>query len=91
MSRYHLNRFLFDLKMKPDTLDRARVDLDKALSDYDLTAEEVAAIKARDPRPVAAAGRSRDAVALPDAARPGVRRQHLLDAEVTVRRRAASG
>lgn len=50
MSRYHLNRFLFDLKMKPDALSRARTDLDNALSDYDLSAEEVAALKSRDPR-----------------------------------------
>ncbi len=50
MSRYHLNRFLFDLKMKPDTLSRALVDLDGALSGYDLSAEEIAAIKTRDPR-----------------------------------------
>ena len=50
MSRYHLNRFLFDLKMKPDTLNRALVDLDGALSGYDLSAEEIAAIKTRDPR-----------------------------------------
>ena len=50
MSRYHLNRFLFDLKMKPATLDHARVDLEKALSDYDLSADEIAAIKTRDPR-----------------------------------------
>ena len=26
MSRYHLNRFLFDLKMKPDTLSQALAD-----------------------------------------------------------------
>ncbi len=50
MSRYHLNRFLFDLKMKPDTLSRALADLDGALSAYDLSAEEIAAIKTRDPR-----------------------------------------
>ena len=43
MSRYHLNRFLFDLKMKPATLDGA-------LSDYDLSAEEIAAVKSGDPR-----------------------------------------
>ena len=50
MSRYHLNRFLFDLKMKPATLDQARADLDQALSEYDLSAEEVAAVKSGDPR-----------------------------------------
>ncbi len=50
MSRYHLNRFLFDLKMKPDTLSRARTDLEKTLSDYELSAEEAAAIRMRDPR-----------------------------------------
>ena len=50
MSRYHLNRFLFDLKMKPGAVDRARSDLDTALSGYDLSDEEVAAVKTRDPR-----------------------------------------
>ncbi len=50
MSRYHLNRFLFDLKMKPATLEQARADLDGALSGYDLSAEEIAAVKTGDPR-----------------------------------------
>ncbi len=50
MSRYHLNRFLFDLKMKPGAVDQARSDLDTALSGYDLSDEEVAALKTRDPR-----------------------------------------
>lgn len=50
MSRYHLNRFLFDLKMKPGAVDQARSDLDTALSGYDLSDEEIAALKTRDPR-----------------------------------------
>ncbi|MDE0028341.1 MAG: hypothetical protein OXU42_02925 [Deltaproteobacteria bacterium] len=50
MSRYHLNRFLFDLKMKPGAVDQAKSDLDTALSGYDLSDEEVAALKTRDPR-----------------------------------------
>ncbi len=50
MSRYHLNRFLFDLKMKPGAVDQARSDLDAALSGYDLSDEEAAAVKTRDPR-----------------------------------------
>lgn len=50
MSRYHLNRFLFDLKMKPGAVDHARSDLDTALSGYDLSDEEIAALKTRDPR-----------------------------------------
>ncbi|MCY4488564.1 MAG: hypothetical protein OXF11_15840 [Deltaproteobacteria bacterium] len=50
MSRYHLNRFLFDLKMKPGAVDQARSDLDTALSGYDLSDEEVAAVRTRDPR-----------------------------------------
>lgn len=59
MSRYQLNRFLFDLKMDPGALDRARTDLEEALSGYDLDAEEVAAIKSGDPkrlRPLGAHG-----------------------------------
>ena len=43
MSRYHLNRFLFDLKMKTGYPEQALADLDRALSDYDLSAEEIAA------------------------------------------------
>lgn len=50
MSRYHLNRFLFDLKMKPGAVDQAKSDLDTALSGYDLSGEEIAAVKTRDPR-----------------------------------------
>jgi len=50
MSRYHLNRFLFDLKMKPGAVDQAKSDLDTALSGYDLSDEEIAALKTRDPR-----------------------------------------
>ena len=59
MSRYQLNRFLFDLKMDPGALDRARTDLEEALSGYDLDPEEVAAIKSGDPkrlRPLGAHG-----------------------------------
>ena len=50
MSRYHLNRFLFDLKMKPGAVEQAKSDLDVVLSGYDLSDEEVAAVKTRDPR-----------------------------------------
>lgn len=59
MSRYHLNRFLFDLKMKPGAVDQARCDLDTTLSGYDLDDQEIAAVKTRDPkqlRPLGAHG-----------------------------------
>jgi hypothetical protein len=50
MSSYHLNRFLFDLKMNEATLRQAKADLSAALSPYDLTPEEKNALSARDPR-----------------------------------------
>jgi hypothetical protein len=50
MSSYHLNRFLFDLKMNEQTLKQAAADLDRAINCYELTAEEREALKAGDPR-----------------------------------------
>jgi hypothetical protein len=50
MSSYHLNRFLFDLKMDGEAYERATSDLDRALGRYELSAEETAAIKQGDPR-----------------------------------------
>jgi hypothetical protein len=50
MSSYHLNRFLFDLKMKPDALKQAEGNLADALNRYELSAEERDALKAGDPR-----------------------------------------
>ncbi len=50
MSSYHLNRFLFDLKMNEATLKQARPDLSAAMSPYDLSPEEKDALSARDPK-----------------------------------------
>ena len=50
MSSYHLNRFLFDLKMNGQTLRQAESNLDGAMSPYELTVEEREALKAGDPR-----------------------------------------
>jgi hypothetical protein len=50
MSSYHLNRFLFDLKMDGEAYERATGDLDRALRRYELSAEEAEAIKQGDPR-----------------------------------------
>ena len=50
MSSYHLNRFLFDLKMDAEAYERATSDVDRALGRYELTAEEKEAIKQGDPR-----------------------------------------
>lgn len=50
MSSYHLNRFLFDLKMSPDVLQQAEAGLDGALGRYELSAEEKDALKIGDPR-----------------------------------------
>jgi hypothetical protein len=50
MSRYHLNRFLFDLKMNESLLQRAMGDLNAVMSEYDLTPEEKEALSSGDPR-----------------------------------------
>jgi len=50
VSSYHLNRFLFDLKMNEATLKQARADLSAAMSPYDLSPEEKDALSARDPK-----------------------------------------
>lgn len=50
MSRYHLSRFLFDLKMNERVLQRALADLNEAMADYDLTEEEKNALRGGDPR-----------------------------------------
>lgn len=50
MSRYELNRFLFDLKMNPQVFQRAAADLEEAFAAYDLSPEEKEALRAGDPR-----------------------------------------
>ncbi len=50
MSSYDLSRFLFDLKMNDRVLQKARINLEEALADYVLTAEEKEALRAGDPR-----------------------------------------
>jgi len=50
MSSYHLNRFLFDLKMNGGVLKHAAADLNAAIGQYELTSEEREALKAGDPR-----------------------------------------
>jgi hypothetical protein len=50
MSSYHLNRFLFDLKMNNSMLERASVSLQSVMNEYDLTAEEKEALSSGDPR-----------------------------------------
>ncbi len=50
MSSYHLNRFLFDLKMNESVLKRAAENLESAMAEYDLSAEEKQALRAGDPR-----------------------------------------
>ncbi len=50
MSCYHLSRFLFDLKMNHNLVERASTDLDAAMRDYDLSAEEKDALRSGDPR-----------------------------------------
>ncbi|HZA54037.1 MAG TPA: hypothetical protein VE616_07295 [Candidatus Udaeobacter sp.] len=50
MSSYHLNRFLFDLKMNESVLKRASADLQSTMNEYDLTSEEKDALQSGDPR-----------------------------------------
>ena len=50
MSSYHLNRFLFDLKMNQGVFQQALADLKEAMNQYDLTPEEKDALAAGDPR-----------------------------------------
>ncbi len=50
MSSYHLNRFLFDLKMNEGVLKRASSSVQEAVQEYDLTEEEKEAVQSRDPR-----------------------------------------
>ena len=50
MSSYHLNRFLFDLKMNEATLRQAKADLSAALSPYDLSPEEKDALRNLNPK-----------------------------------------
>jgi hypothetical protein len=50
MSSYHLNRFLFDLKMNEAIFQQALNNLSEATSRYDLTVEEKQALVAGDPR-----------------------------------------
>ena len=56
MSRYHLNRFLFDLKMDPSSLEQAQSDLGKAVARYELSAEETEALRSKDPKQLRALG-----------------------------------
>jgi hypothetical protein len=50
MSCYELSRFLFDIKMNETFFEKAANDLQSAMSDYALTAEEKDAIRSGDPR-----------------------------------------
>ena len=50
MSSYHLNRFLFDLKMDESVLRRAVGNLQETVKKYELTEEEREAVHSRDPR-----------------------------------------
>ena len=50
MSSYHLNRFLFDLKLNEQSYKQALANLDGALNSYELNTEEKQALKDGDPR-----------------------------------------
>jgi hypothetical protein len=50
MSSYELNRLLFDLKMRNETLLKAQSDLNALMDEYKLSAEERDALRSGDPR-----------------------------------------
>ena len=50
MSRYHLNRLLYDLKMDERIHVEAEADLDAVMARYELSEAERAAVRSRDPR-----------------------------------------
>jgi hypothetical protein len=50
MSSYHLNRFLFDLKMNESVFKQGLANLNEAMDQYDLSPEEREALSAGDPR-----------------------------------------
>ena len=52
MSRYHLNRLLYDLKMDEALCAEAEADLDRVMARYALSEAERAALRSRDPRAV---------------------------------------
>ena len=56
MSAYELNRLLFDLKMHDDLTELLDRDADAVLQRYELTLDEIDAIRAQDPRRVRALG-----------------------------------
>ena len=56
MSSYHLNRFLFDLKMNESVFKEALADLRGAMGRYDLTPEEREALLTGDPRKLSQLG-----------------------------------
>ena len=56
MSSYHLNRFLFDLKMNESVFKEALSDFKGAMSRYDLTVEEKEALSRGDPRKICPLG-----------------------------------
>jgi Aromatic-ring-opening dioxygenase LigAB, LigA subunit len=53
---YDLNRLLFDMKNSDEVVSRMYEDIDSVLSEYDLTDEEVSAIKAKDDKKLIALG-----------------------------------
>jgi hypothetical protein len=56
MSAYELNRLLFDLKMSDALTDELAVQPDDVLRRYDLSAEEIDALRAQDPRRIRSLG-----------------------------------
>lgn len=56
MSAYELNRLLFDLKMHDELTAAMDTDTDAVLQGYELTPDEIDAIRTQDPRRIRALG-----------------------------------
>jgi len=50
MSCYDLSRLLFDLKMNESVYQKSSTDFEAVMADYDLSSEEIAALRSGDPR-----------------------------------------
>ena len=82
MSCYHLSRFLFDVKMNDKFSKQASTDLDGAMQDYDLTAEEKQALRFGDPRKLRQLGVHGMLCLYVKRLSRRFPRQHLLDSEI---------
>ena len=50
MSCYDLSRLLFDLKMNESVYQKSLTDFEAVMADYDLSSDEITALRSGDPR-----------------------------------------